>query len=251
MPARTPTYTSKAFKKALRERIANLSKHPVLFFQENLEAFPDPGLFVDGVGPIPLPLYRPCMDALLEKGIDNAAESWHLSDNSFKLQSPAWGSYVTQQVEDAAKTIKMEGPVGVGSCSLVLHRAEESSLNMSKSCGKTVSGSFATLTIVPPSQHEGGHIHVSHDNRAEVLETTTMSQYGLTSLAWYSDATIDYHPLASNSRLMLVYGLKDESRRQQNQSPAALEASKAKMQQLLGLWSKDYDDPHHYKKKYI
>lgn len=247
----TPAWTPKAFKNALTKRIANLSKHLLLSFQENVEAFPDPGLLIDGVGPMPLPLYTTYTNALLEQGTGSISESWHLSDNSFKLDNTAWELYVTRQVEGAARTLKMEGPVSVGSCSLVLHRAGECSSNMSRACRKTAYASFATLTIVLPSQHEGGHIQVSHDNRAEVLETAATSKYGLTSLSWYSDTAVEYQPLVTGFRLMLVYGLNDESEKQEKQSPAALEASKMKLQKLLGLWSKDYDDHHHYNKKYI
>lgn len=250
-PKPESAYDPKAFKKALRQCIANLSKVPLLSIQDRLGAFPDPGLFVDGVGPIPLPLYKTYTDALLEKGIGNYAEGWHLLDNSFKLENPAWDSYVVGQVEDVAKTLAMEGPVGIGSCSLILHRAEETSSNMLRAYRKIACGSFATLTIVLPSQHEGGHIRVSHANRTEILETAATSKYGLTSLAWYFATSVEFQPLETGSRLLLVYGLNDESKKQENQSPVALEASKLKLQELLGLWNQDYDDHHIYKKQYI
>ncbi|QDS73438.1 hypothetical protein FKW77_008641 [Venturia effusa] len=251
MPMSTPVDTPKSFKKALRQCIDNLKKRPVLSSQHHVEAFPDPGLIVDEIGPIPLPLYSTYMNALLEKSLEQPAQSWSIKNNSFQLENPAWKAFIARQIECVAESLKMEGPASVSSCSLVLHRADDHPSDMAKACRTTAPGSFATLAIVLPSQHQSGHIRVSYEDCEEVLQTAAASRHGLTSLAWYADTTVDYQPLATGSRLMLVYSLNDDSKGQQNQSPVSLEASKVKLQHLLGIWSKGHNRRHGYQRKYL
>lgn len=68
-------------------------------------------------------------------------------------------------------------------------------------------GMIGTLVICLPSKHEGGSVHLSHAGKKYVFNTDKASEFGLTSLSWFSDVTHEIKPLQSGYRLVLTYNI--------------------------------------------
>jgi hypothetical protein len=96
-----------------------------------------------------------------------------------------------------------------------------------------VPGMFGTLVICLPSKHEGGEVHLSHAGERKVFHTAPESEFGLSSLAWYSDVTHEIKPITSGYRFVLTYNLVKLASSGGIQSAASLNDQRAKLQTLL------------------
>ena len=72
---------------------------------------------------------------------------------------------------------------------------------------ETPPGTFATITVVLPSEFTGGDIRASHGGESLTLESAANSPYETTLLAWYSEVNYETEELTSGYRLALVYNL--------------------------------------------
>jgi len=70
---------------------------------------------------------------------------------------------------------------------------------------------FASLIIVLPSKFEGGEVHVSHGNNKDVFNTSPLSKFTTSALAWYTDVTHEVKPVTSGYRLAISYNLVNAS----------------------------------------
>lgn len=84
---------------------------------------------------------------------------------------------------------------------------EEGSFFKPHKDSEKVPGMIATLVICLPSKHQGGSVHLSHAGKKYVFDTDKSSEFGLTSLSWFSDVTHEIKPLTSGYRLVLTYNI--------------------------------------------
>ncbi|PPR02251.1 hypothetical protein CVT24_011602 [Panaeolus cyanescens] len=68
-------------------------------------------------------------------------------------------------------------------------------------------GTFATTTIILPSAHHGGQVHLTHAGRNTVLDVSSYSQFNISILAWHSGVTHDVKHITSGYRLSLSYDI--------------------------------------------
>lgn len=71
------------------------------------------------------------------------------------------------------------------------------------------SEAFATFTVVLPSQHVGGKVHVSRAISTRLLDSASL--FSTVAFAWYTGVTYEMLPITSGYRLALTYSLTDTS----------------------------------------
>ncbi|KAF3062256.1 putative 2og-fe oxygenase protein [Daldinia childiae] len=180
------------------------------------EAFVNPGLTIANIL-IPLPLMprdaetirSVSEEASFGKGDETVVDTsvrkiWELDHTQFMFANPAWQAYVATLLEDAAQSLAMS-EVRAEPCKLLLYG--EGSFFESHKDSENVPGMIGKLVICLPSKHDGGSIHLSHAGKSYVFDTDKTSDFGLTSLSWFSDVTPEIQPLKSGYRLVLIYNV--------------------------------------------
>ncbi|KAI0881085.1 uncharacterized protein GGS22DRAFT_197140 [Annulohypoxylon maeteangense] len=134
----------------------------------------------------------------------SARNTWELDHTEFKFTNPGWDAYVTTLVADVAEGLGI--PITkVEPYKLLLH--EEGSFLKPHEDSEKFPGVIATMVICLPSKHAGGSVHISNRNNKNIFETDKTSDFGLTMLSWFSDATHEVKPLESGYRLELTYNI--------------------------------------------
>jgi hypothetical protein len=103
-----------------------------------------------------------------------------------------------------------------------------------------VPGMFGTLVVCLPSAHDGGSVKkIVHGKKERTIETAPKSAFEMTTLAWYADVQHEITPVTYGYRLVLTYNLVQDSS-EPKQSAAAVDASYARLEQLLKTWTDDH-----------
>jgi hypothetical protein len=182
---------------------------------------PLPGLHIEGVGDIPLPIsdvqaklladiaeqapHGKGMETIVDTSVRNTLQ---VDPTKVTIQNPAWGPSLQKLVDQAAEAL------GV-SPSLV--RAELYKLLLYEPGGffkkhrdtEKAKGMFATLVVQLPSKFTGGSFVVTHGGKSE---TFTMgagedAAYGCHFVCHYADCEHEIMKVESGHRLALVYSL--------------------------------------------
>nr|POF13111.1 hypothetical protein CFP56_10259 [Quercus suber] len=159
-------------------------------------------------------LVEVCHLAPFGKGEDNIVDTsvcktWELSPDDFELRDPAWDTFSRKVVTRASADLQVDQLGGQVSAELrALQLDEEGSIFEPDQDSKKDPNIFGTLVIALPSKHEGGDVHFSHAGVTTVLNIASDSDYGCTSMAWFSDVTHEVKPITSGRRLLLTYNLR-------------------------------------------
>jgi hypothetical protein len=179
-----------------------------------------PGLEVDGLGTVRLPLGKTqarqliklCHQAPYGKGTETLVDTdvrqvWELDPEQFQLTNPKWDELlmdVTDRVRDA---------LGLGRRKLAPHLYkllvyEEGNFFLPHRDGEKLDRMVATLVVGLPSAHAGGELIVTHEGTQHVVEFAgAASGHELSFAAFYADCPHEVRPLQSGYRLCLVYNL--------------------------------------------
>lgn len=179
-----------------------------------------PGLDVDGVGAIRLPLgktqarklIRACAQAPYGKGTETVVDTdvrrvWELDPERFSLTNPRWNDLVLA----VAATVRNE--LGLHECELVasLYKLlvyEEGSFFLPHRDGEKLDRMVATLVITLPSSHSGGELVVTHEGeRIEIPFSGAASGHEISYAAFYADCEHEVLPVREGYRLSLIYNL--------------------------------------------
>lgn len=158
-------------------------------------------------------------------------KTWELDRTQFSFSNPKWQDYVTSITDEAARSLAMSD-VRAEPFKLLLY--EKGSFFKRHKDSEKVPGLIGTLVICLPSKHEGGSVHLSHARRKHVLNTDKTSEFGLTSLAWFSDVTHEIKPLKSGHRLVLTYHIIRESGHRMSAGLVGEESNQ--LRRLLKKW---------------
>lgn len=181
---------------------------------------PHPGLHVDGVGLIRLPIAEDDARAIArvasatapdDQGQSQSKSRWVLPCTSFRCENPAWEAFI-EGLRTKALTELGIGPeeakigvIRINPRSVIVWTAR------SAACGpsaiQTPTTAFASVGVCLPSKHEGGDITLCHGNEEKVFETARGSEYETSACAWYRDVSCVSGELMSGCRVMLVYDL--------------------------------------------
>ncbi|KAI1771894.1 hypothetical protein F4818DRAFT_444892 [Hypoxylon cercidicola] len=171
-------------------------------------SFINPGLIVAD-SRIPLPLVPRDAETIKGTVVDTSVrKTWELDHTQFRFSNPEWQTYVASLLNDASQGLGMSA-VRVEPYKLLLY--EEGSFFKSHKDFEKTPGMIGTLVICLPSKHEGGSVRLSHAGQKYVFDTDKASEFGLTSLSWFSDVTHEIKPLISGYRLVLTYNIIYES----------------------------------------
>ncbi|KAL7625336.1 hypothetical protein AAE478_004552 [Parahypoxylon ruwenzoriense] len=181
------------------------------------------GQFYPGTVLIPITLYTVVAPSV--------RKTWELDHTQFTCKNPAWKSYVTTLVNEAAQKLSMSD-IRAEPYKLLLY--EEGSFFKSHKDSEKAPGMIATLVICLPSKHDGGGVHLSHAGKSYVFETDKTSDFGLTSLAWFSDVTHEIEPLRSGYRLVLTYNVLQVGGTRMSASVVGKQSSQ--LRSLLEKW---------------
>lgn len=214
------------------------------------EEFPTPGITVKNLGIIGLPLSvreakaiaGQCKQSPFGKGDETLVDesvrkTWELDADDFSCSNPQWTSYVDKLADQSMKDLGVQVMGHAQPYKLLLY--EEGAFFKAHRDTEKVPGMFGTLVVCLPSVHEGGSVRLVHGKEVRTVETASQSAFKMTTLAWYSDVQHEILPVTSGYRLVLTYNLvHDQSI--PKQTAAALDASHAKLGNLLQEWNDDH-----------
>jgi hypothetical protein len=179
-----------------------------------------PGLEVEGLGPVGLPLTASqakelkahCEQAPYGKGevtlVDTSVRRvWHVKPDRFKLTNPEWEPFLRQIVFDVQDGLGLEKqPLESHLYDLLLY--EPGSFFLPHRDGEKVPRMVATLVVVLPSSFEGGELVVRHDGQEETVRFRSKHDpFRVHYAAFYADCEHEVRPLCAGHRLCLVYNL--------------------------------------------
>ncbi|KNE71836.1 hypothetical protein AMAG_16268 [Allomyces macrogynus ATCC 38327] len=187
-----------------------------------------PGLMIDGIGPIALPVVDAAqadkikavateapfgrdMDTLVDPAV---RKSWQIEPSKVHLTHPHWTKGIDMLKTEIATKLGCEGMqfemplykflLYEPGSHFVKHRDTEKHDRM-----------FATVVLQLPSVHEGGELVVYRDTSSDAAESIThdfgraegMAPFAVHYAVHYADAEHELKPVTSGYRLALVYSL--------------------------------------------
>ncbi len=211
-----------------------------------------PGLEVDGLGPVGLPLTagqadelkKHCEPAPYGKGEEtlvdpNVRRVWRLKPDRFALTNPDWEPFLRQVLKKVREELglqwqKLESHL----YDLLLYEPE--SFFLPHRDGEKLDRMVATLVIVLPSSYQGGELVVRHDGEERTIDfSADPNPFHIHFAAFYADCQHEIRPLRAGHRLCLVYNLTlAKSRKKPIGAPRPSEHVE-QIGQLLRQWAED------------
>jgi hypothetical protein len=180
-----------------------------------------PGLEVEGLGPIGLPLtpkvakdlIKHCHQAPYGKGEETLVDTsvrrvWRLEPDGFKLKNPDWERVIKEVVAKVQEELGLEGQkLHSHLYDLLLY--EPGSFFLPHRDGEKLDRMVATLVVALPSPHQGGELIVRHEDQERRIGFggTTGEAFHIHYAAFYADCEHEVRPLKKGYRLCLVYNL--------------------------------------------
>ena len=209
-----------------------------------------PGLEVEGIGTVGLPLskaqaralIRRCRQAPYGKGTQTLVDTdvrrvWELDPAHFELTNPKWEAQIESILEEVQQRLGLEDrKLSAHLYKLLLY--EKGSFFLPHRDGERLDAMVATLIVALPSKHEGGELVVRHEGREhEIAFPGAASGLELSYAAFYADCPHEVRPLRGGYRLCLVYNVTlTRPRRTKRIGAPSYGAVVARVAELLGTW---------------
>jgi predicted 2-oxoglutarate/Fe(II)-dependent dioxygenase YbiX len=217
-----------------------------------------PGLEVEGVGPIALPLLPSQAAQLIAvaerapygRGEDTLVDTavrrvWQIRADQVRLPGRHWARSLEAIVAQAAEGVGVSGPVEAELYKLLVY--DEGSFFVSHRDTEKAPGMFATLVIVLPSLYTGGELVLRHKEREVTLDLRCSDPSEVSFAAFYADCLHEVRPVTSGCRLTLVYNLlrRSDDRGGTNQvpQPPSYEGELARSVTALRQWAEGKELP--------
>ena len=179
-----------------------------------------PGLTVDGVGTISLPLpkaqakqlvsrfeqapFGRGTETLVDKTVRN---TFQLPPEHFKIMNLDWAKEVNNLVSTVRHDLGVQAHLKVEAQLYKLLLYESGSFFAMHRDSEKVDGMFGTMVIVLPSAFTGGELVVKHQGDTEEFDQSATSSFGSQYIAFYADCKHELKTVTSGYRLCLVYNL--------------------------------------------
>ena len=188
------------------------------FCHGGVAAWEPPGLEIEGVGPIGLPMGE--RQALQIAGVAGRApygkgdetlvdlsvrRVWQIEPGHLQFANPTWSESVDRIVAEVKAEFEIAQPVQAELYKLLLY--EPGGFFVPHRDTEKTRGMFATLVLCLPSPHQGGDLVVEHDGRVQVVSFSKHSASRLQFAAFYADCRHEVRPIESGYRVCLVYNL--------------------------------------------
>ena len=213
-----------------------------------------PGLEVDGLGGVSLPLeaaqarklIKRCRQAPYGKGTETVVDTnvrrvWELDPGQFHLTNPKWDDLVASILGDVQRALGLEDrKLAAHLYKLLVY--EKGSFFLPHRDGEKLDRMVATLVIALPAEYAGGELIVSHDGRQhEIVFTGAASGHELSYAAFYADCQHEVRPVRSGFRLCLTYNITlADSRAKRGIAAPSHSTVATTLGELLAQWR---DDP--------
>ncbi|MCJ1286576.1 hypothetical protein MMC26_005922 [Xylographa opegraphella] len=208
-------------KKTLLAALQNIDDHSAGTFAAfgTLSSAPNPGLYIERLGSIGLPLTASDAHRFVSighqapfgKGSETIVDTtvrrtWELNPSQFRLRNPAWSETVDGILVKAAADLGIEAKsMHAELCKLLLY--EEGAVFEKHTDTEKVHGILGTLAIALPSPHAGGAVEAVFGGERRLLETAPTSDLDFSWLVWYADVEHAVQKITSGYRLVLTYNL--------------------------------------------
>ena len=211
-----------------------------------------PGLEVEGVGTLRLPLAETQARALIEqcrqapygKGTKTLVDTdvrrvWEMDPACFELTNPKWDLLIESILHEVQQRLGLEErKLSAHLYKLLVY--EKGSFFLPHRDGEKLDGMVATLIVVLPSVHEGGELVIRHEGQAhEIVFPGAASGLELSYAAFYADCQHEVNPLSSGYRLCLAYNVTlAKSPGKRSLKAPSYGTVGARVAELLGAWRK-------------
>jgi predicted 2-oxoglutarate/Fe(II)-dependent dioxygenase YbiX len=215
------------------------------------EIFP-PGLEVDGVGPIALPLLPVQAEQLIAVAerapfgrggqtlIDiDVRRAWQINASQVKIQGRTWTKTLASIVARVSAGLGVTEPIEAELYKLLVY--DEGGFFVGHRDTEKAAGMFATLVIVLPSVFSGGELVVRHQDREARFDLQCSDPSEATFAAFYADCLHEVSPVTSGRRLTLIYNLLRRERGETPRPPSH-EAEREQLSALLRQWAEAQPD---------
>lgn len=228
---------------------------PGTFVARGVMATVLPGLEVEGIGSIGLPmspaqasqLKQCCEQAAYGKGERTIVDTdvrrvWRLTPDRFTLANPAWPIVLRDVVAQVEHELGLEGQaLQPHLYDLLLY--DKGGFFLPHRDGEKRDRMVATLVIVLPSTFTGGELVVRHEGEERTIDFSgDDAQFQTQYAAFYADCEHEVKPLASGHRVCLVYNLTLSKAKKSIGAPRNRPAVQ-KIAKLLADWSAAGDGP--------
>lgn len=190
-----------------------------------------PGLEVDGVGDVGLPITPIQARQLIEQAVQapygrgeativdtDVRRVWQIEPQHFVIHNPEWDEFIAEMVDAVAHAFGINQQVDWDLYKLLIY--ETGSFFAPHRDSEKVDGMFATLVVCLPSRHEGGTLLVSHDGETRAIDFSTADgAYKIQYAAFYTDCQHEVEPVTSGYRVCLVYNLRLPRHKRQPSAP--------------------------------
>lgn len=178
-----------------------------------------PGLQIEGVGEVALPLTATQAKAIRSKAhqapygkgtetlVDtNVRRVWELDPGQFSLENSGWQQAI------AAAVSRVQGDLGLDKQKLEAHLYklllyEKGSFFLPHRDGEKLDRMVATMVVALPSAHQGGELVVRHEGSEVVVDFAAQNRFQAHFAAFYADCEHEVRPVVGGHRLSLVYNL--------------------------------------------
>jgi hypothetical protein len=218
--------------------------------------FPNPGLAIEGLGVIGLPLSVPEAERIFQHYQLEPSEKTSktpLSANSpsarvvsidaskITLKNSIWSSFFQNVLKRIIRGLGADTPISQVRADLRgLSLSEADAIVKADTGTMNEPGKFAELMIALPSKHAGGLITITYNQSSKYLDIAPDSEFCLRAVAWYTDVTKVTHSISSGCRLALSCDLILECGDGTSESAAWLDNRKRRLRKVLSNWFRSY-----------
>lgn len=212
-----------------------------------------PGLWVDGLGFVGLPLIASqakalialCEQAPFGRGEETVTDTsirncWQLDASKFEVRNVVWHSAVERAAAHVAHDLGLGGSEVVAEPYKLLVYEQGSFFVRHRDTEKMPS-MFATMVVGLPSEHQGGELIISHGDTAVEVSFANTDGFSSEFAGFYADCYHEVKVVESGYRLCLVYNLAIKSREVQPLYGDSL-AGVNDVAACLGRWVRGNDE---------
>lgn len=211
-----------------------------------------PGLTVEGIGHIGLPLTSEQAQALIKHSeqapfgrreetiVDtDIRKNWQIGAAGFALTNPQWTEAMQNAVDQIGKELGLSDcKIGFEPYKLLIYEA--GSFFTAHRDTEKIPNMFATMVVNLPSAHQGGELIISHAGQSKSYSFTDGSLFASSFVAFYADCYHEVKPVTSGYRLCLIYNLAITNRKQQPDLTEQLGVI-AEVEQVIQAWKETPD----------
>ncbi|MEZ4679948.1 MAG: 2OG-Fe(II) oxygenase [Caldilineaceae bacterium] len=211
-----------------------------------------PGLTVEGIGHIALPLTTQQAQALIERSeqapfgrreatiVDTEVrKNWQIGAEAFELTNPQWQAAMQTAVDRIGKELGLvDCEIAFEPYKLLIYEA--GSFFTAHRDTEKIPNMFATLVVNLPAAHQGGELIISHAGQSKRYSFADNSLFEASFVAFYADCYHEVKPVTAGYRLCLIYNLAITNRKQQPDLSQQLGVM-AEIEQAIQSWKADPD----------